>query len=119
MKSFVVILFSLSILSGCATARRTEALGNPVTVASAQEERGRQIFMDHCHQCHTGGQGAVGPSINDKLLPGFLIHLQVRAGLGAMPGFSEKQISDNELDDLIAYLKAARRTPLPTKAAGG
>jgi mono/diheme cytochrome c family protein len=37
-----------------------------------------------------------------------LIRFQVRHGLGAMPAFSEKEIGDRELDDLVAYLKALR-----------
>jgi mono/diheme cytochrome c family protein len=65
--------------------------------------------MARCNQCHPGGDGGLGPSINAKPLPGFLVRLQVRAGLGAMPGFSEQDISEQELNDLVAYLKILRR----------
>jgi mono/diheme cytochrome c family protein len=51
----------------------------------------------------------LGPAINDKPLPGFLVRLQVRSGLGAMPAFSEQDISPEELHDLVLYLKALRR----------
>ena len=51
----------------------------------------------------------MGPALNDKPLPRFLIHLQVRNGLGTMPSFSPDEIDDGELHDLIAYLKALRR----------
>lgn len=55
----------------------------------------------------TGGAG-LGPAINNKPLPGWLIRFQVRHGFGAMPAFSEKEISDGELNDVVAYLKALR-----------
>ncbi|MDC4226474.1 MAG: cytochrome c [Candidatus Manganitrophus sp.] len=55
------------------------------------------------------GEAGLGPALNNKPLPGWMIRFQVRHGLGAMPAFSEKEISDRELDDLvIAYLKAFR-----------
>jgi mono/diheme cytochrome c family protein len=47
-------------------------------------------------------------SINDKPLPEFLMKTQVRVGLGAMPSFSREQISDQELDDVVRFLKALR-----------
>jgi hypothetical protein len=41
-------------------------------------------------------------------LPGFLIRFQVRHGMGAMPSFSDAKIPDDELDDLVAYVRARR-----------
>lgn len=67
------------------------------------------MFMTHCNPCHPGGEAGLGPAINNKPLPGFLIKFQVRRGLGAMPSFSEHHIKDQELNDLIAYIKALRR----------
>jgi len=41
--------------------------------------------------------------------PAFLMRLQVRAGLGLMLGFSREEISEEEMDALIAYLLTTRR----------
>ena len=60
--------------------------------------------MARCHQCHPGGTAGLGPAINNAPLPGGLVKAQVRNGLGAMPGFSQEQISDEELDALVAYI---------------
>jgi mono/diheme cytochrome c family protein len=68
----------------------------------------QRVFNAHCDQCHPGGEAGLGPALNNKPLPPFLMKIQVRRGLGAMPGFSEKLISDRELDNLIAYTKALR-----------
>ncbi len=65
--------------------------------------------MKQCSQCHPGGEAGLGPAINNKPLPGFLINLQVRQGFGAMPAFSKGRVTDDELADVIAYLKALRR----------
>lgn len=93
-------------------ARRAPADGDGtrlwITSASADVTRGQRVFMENCHQCHPGGEGGLGPAINNKPLPGFMIKLQVRAGVGAMPAFSADAIAPDELDTLIAYLRALR-----------
>jgi hypothetical protein len=38
-----------------------------------------------------------------------MIRLQVRNGIGAMPAFSQSEISPKEMDDLLEFLKALRR----------
>lgn len=111
----------LLAISACGTARRSEALGNPVKVDTPTLQQGQAVFMQHCNQCHPRGDGGLAPAINDKPLPGFMLRLQVRMGMGAMPSFSEQDISDGELDALIAYLKAARAAGNgdPSKTGGG
>ena len=51
----------------------------------------------------------MGPGLNDKPAPGWLMKTQVRTGLGAMPSFPKEVISSEELDDLVAYLMAVRK----------
>lgn len=96
-------------LSGCGSARRSEPLAGPVRLEETGLVEGRQVFLTHCQQCHPGGEGGLGPALNNKPLPGFLIRLQVRQGLGVMPPFPEDQISGKEMEDLISYLKVLRR----------
>jgi mono/diheme cytochrome c family protein len=76
---------------------------------------GREVFDRECHLCHPGGEAGLGFSLNNKALPGALVKLQVRRGIGAMPAFSKAELSDEELDALVAYLAWLRRaTPLPS-----
>ena len=93
----------------CGAARRREPLAAPVLL-NEQAERGRVVFMTNCHQCHPGGEAGLGPALNDKPFPEFLKKFQVRRGLGTMPSFSEQQISDEQLEELMEYLKAVRRS---------
>ncbi len=93
---------------GCGSSRRAEPLVGPVTLTETQQ-LGRAVFSQHCYQCHPNGAGGVGPAINDKPLPQALIRTQVRAGLGAMPGFDEHHISDRELKAVSEYLAVLRK----------
>lgn len=88
--------------------RRGEALGRPIDLETAAEKHGQLVYMKNCYRCHQGGEGGLGPVINLPL-PDLLIRTQVRFGLGAMPAFGHDLISDDELDALLAYLKAVRR----------
>ncbi|WP_202882296.1 c-type cytochrome [Candidatus Manganitrophus noduliformans] len=102
------LLTALLLFSGCGPARRSEPIAPPLSMSSSTLVRGEEAFMKYCNQCHPRGEAGLGPAINNKPLPRWLIRFQVRHGLGAMPAFSEKEIGDRELDDLVAYLKALR-----------
>lgn len=101
-------LLHLLLLAGCAPAYRGEPVMGPLDTSHPQVALGERVFESNCNECHPGGAGGLGPSLNDKPLPGWLIAYQVRNGLGAMPAFSEAQISDEELDALVAYLVQLR-----------
>jgi mono/diheme cytochrome c family protein len=107
-------VLALSVAVAACSARRGEPLYGPLPTTTAPVENGQQVFMRECHQCHPGGEAGLGPSINDKPLPGFLIRLQVRRGIGAMPAFSQDEISPQELDNLLQFLKELRRHPKTT-----
>jgi mono/diheme cytochrome c family protein len=98
------IVFGLLVGSGCGADRRSEPLTGKQPTLDAQESFGERVFMRDCNSCHPQGAAGLGPAINDKPLPGFMIKLQVRVGLGAMPSFSDDEITEEELDALVAYL---------------
>jgi ubiquinol-cytochrome c reductase cytochrome c subunit len=70
---------------------------------------GRELFTEHCAGCHQvvaeGGilTGAKAPPL-DRSSP-IEIAEAVRIGPYVMPAFSERDISDAELDSLIAYVQ--------------
>jgi mono/diheme cytochrome c family protein len=63
-----------------------------------------QLFMAQCHHCHPGGAAGLGPALNNKPLPGAVMHLQIRKGMGAMPAFPEALLSEAQVDAIVAYL---------------
>lgn len=97
-------LFLLT-LNHCGSARRGVPVYQPLNINSSAVAQGQVVFMANCNKCHPGGQAGLGPAINNKPLPGFMIKFQVRKGLGVMPAFSEERISDQQLDNLVVYLK--------------
>ncbi len=98
-----------AMLSGCGSARRSEPLKGAVAITDARVSHGRIVFMAACHRCHPGGEAGLGPALNDKPLPEFLIKTQIRTGLGAMPAFGRDRLSDADVDAVIRYMKAIRK----------
>ena len=104
---FAAALTTLALL-GCGSSRRGEPITEPLQTDDPRVTLGHRVFSQHCYQCHPGGAAGLGPAINNKPLPVGLMKTQVRQGLGLMPAFSEQEISDEELDGFIRYLKALR-----------
>ena len=106
---FSLIGLSLVATLGCGSARRDEPTASPIFISSPVVARGEEVFMHRCNQCHPRGEAGLGPALNNKPLPGFMIKFQVRHGFGAMPAFSDKELSDSDLNNVVAYLKVLRR----------
>ncbi|MEO6305493.1 MAG: cytochrome c [Bacteroidia bacterium] len=72
------------------------------------EFEGMKLFMHHCNKCHPGGEKGKGPSLNDKKLPDFAIHFQIRNGLGDMPAFKKEDISKDHVKKIILFVRLMR-----------
>lgn len=92
----------------CGSARRSEPVAGPLEGVTPEIARGEVAFDRYCSQCHPGGESGLAPAMNHLPLPGFLIRFQVRQGMGAMPAFPERVLPSDELDAIVAYLKALR-----------
>lgn len=75
-------------------------------VFSRREYDGMHLFMLHCNKCHPGGEKGFGPSLIDKDLPDFLIHFQVRNGLGDMPAFTKEELPKDDVKKIILFIHA-------------
>ena len=100
---------SVLLLAACGSARRSEPIKGAVQINDPRVQRGRIAYMAQCNHCHPGGEAGLGPALNDKPLPKFLIATQIRTGLGAMPAFTEQELSAADVDAIIAYMKSIRR----------
>lgn len=83
--------------------------GAPQTTAAGNAEKGKQLFLkQNCYYCHgTSGQGGRdGARIAQTSLNLQGLMRYVRKPTGAMPAFTEKILSDQELTDIYAYLKS-------------
>src|SRR6185437_11538551 len=89
----------------------------PVCLPAQNAENGKRIFVrDGCYQCHGyAGQGTIAGA---RLAPPVLnvqgMIRYIRRPAGAMPSFSDKVLSDQEVNDIYAYLKTVP-APKPVK----
>ncbi len=111
----LAVLLVFSVLAvGCssAAAARTVAPSKPATESPAADAPdltvGQAVFTANCEGCHKGGRSVKGKSAD-------VIKNQVRSGGSetrifslvlekAMPAFTTSQITDAQLDSLVAYV---------------
>ncbi len=118
---FVVLaaLPSIVWLSGCSMGeeiRRIEEVNRQQ--AASKESRstnltGEQLFIRSCNTCHPAGKIGMGPSLiamdehfsTDESLKKF-----IRVGKGIMPSQPKSTINDQELGNLVGYLRDLNKT---------
>lgn len=110
MKRCIALLILLATgglgVGGCSTDRHRPPAAPALSLDDPALRRGQIAFYQHCHMCHPHGGTGLGPGIVNKPLPGVLMKLQIRTGLGAMPAFPSERLPDQELDALVEYLNA-------------
>lgn len=125
MKTLLILMFlagSFLIVQGCGNNKEDEKQKQPVVhteesspattvpvTLSVDEFEGMKLFMRKCNKCHPGGEKGKGPSLNDKEFPRFLIHWQVRVGLGAMPKFTDEEINKDQLQQIVSFVKLMQK----------
>ena len=97
------------------------ALAAAVAQAQAQDapsgaaERGQRIFIDQmCHNCHGTvghGGGVAGPKIAPQPFKWPVFARQVRTPRLVMPPYSAKNLPDQDLADVYAYLVSIKPGP--------
>ena len=85
---------------------------SPVKAGNA--ENGKKLYIaDGCYQCHgrqgQGGSsapvGSYGPRLAPTKLPVAALRAYIRHPAGGMPPYTAKVLSDQEIDDIYAFLK--------------
>jgi mono/diheme cytochrome c family protein len=77
--------------------------------ATGNAGNGKRLFeADGCYQCHgyAAQGGRDGPRLAATALNAQALLRYVRRPFGAMPAFTEKVLSDQDLTDIHAYLRA-------------
>jgi len=117
--SFRLVSFAVVLVFGSCSVQHLHALG-PKT--STPEEAGAILFRDKgCAHCHGAGGtgGKKGPDLSgirtDKLWTPDKITHQILNGGQKMPPFSDS-LTDAEIAQLVAYLRAKHR-PIPPPSA--
>ena len=82
------------------------AASSPVAGASSavgDAAAGQTVFAANCTACHPNGGAGMGPAL--KGLSDDRISQVTRQGKGIMPAFPASRLSDQQLADILAYLK--------------
>ncbi|MDR2877953.1 MAG: cytochrome c [Chromatiales bacterium] len=80
---------------------------------AADSNNGRQLYMQHCQNCHgADGKGQLPGTPNfargeGLLKPDLELVRTIRAGRGMMPSF-EGMLKEEELLDVVAFLRTLR-----------
>lgn len=88
----------------------------PISIAAnltGNAENGKTLFVrDGCYECHgylgQGGYG-YGPRLAPDPIPMAAVLRYLRKPTGAMPGYTPKMASDQDIADLYAYLTTVPR----------
>ena len=115
-----IVTVAIVLASSVVLASNAAAQGNA--------EAGRKLWAGNtieCQYCHgTNGEGGFGPDLAGRRLSVEQFRLAVRVPWGIMPAYIEKQISDADMANLVAYFDSlprvakpgAWRTPVPSGA---
>jgi mono/diheme cytochrome c family protein len=105
---------SAACLSACSMGeemRRIE-LNKKAEEASEQQRStnltGEQIFIRSCNTCHPSGRLGMGPSLEnmDTHFPtDVALKQMIRSGKGMMPAQPKTTLNDDELNNLVVYLR--------------
>jgi ubiquinol-cytochrome c reductase cytochrome c subunit len=99
----------------------------PTVVTGGNVDHGRELFRENCMHCHGADArgGAIGgrewaPDLDRATVT--QIAEAIRVGPGEMPTFGERQLPQNDLNDIATYLSQARATAepfdLPARSSG-
>lgn len=105
----LIPIFCCSLLFAGCSARKGVPYTEPLQAQNQNVVEGKVLFDQYCNSCHPGGTAGLGPALNNKPLPGFLIRFQIRQGIGVMPAFDKDVISKEESKKIVAYLKELRK----------
>ena len=108
-KHFLLVITASAVLS-------VPNVAGGQSTATGNIENGKSLFTkQNCYFCHgTAGQGGRdGARIAQIGLNAQGLVRYVRKPAGAMPAYSEKMISDQELTDIYAYLKSLPAAKAP------
>jgi len=69
-------------------------------------QNGKVVYNKFCNGCHPNGKAGMGPAITSTSEDA--VKTAVRQGKGQMPAYGESQISQEQLAELVEYVKSLK-----------
>jgi cytochrome c5 len=113
-KSVVASMLAGACLSGCSMQEEMRRIEQVRKAQEASQQSrstnltGEQVFIRSCNTCHPSGRKGMGPSLEtmDKDFPtDQALKQMIRTGKGIMPPQPKATINDDELNNLVVYLR--------------
>lgn len=104
MQKTVTILFSvllmicLCCITGCRQQDKSAEVPETRQEAATQDDRGEELFNDHCIPCHSGGN-----RLQNVHEPGDVLNA-MRNPKGSMPRFEENEITEEERQIISRFI---------------
>jgi mono/diheme cytochrome c family protein len=93
----------------------------PVARASGDATVGKATFLKTCFGCHPNGNAAIGPALygtafSARYPDNAALEAVIRGGRGGMPAFNSSQLTDDDLANIIAYVRSLAAAPVAAPA---
>lgn len=105
---------AVSLLSSCSMGEELKRI-KAVEQENARRDQsrsdnltGEQIFIRSCNTCHPGGKAGVGPRLSElgeHFPEDRSLRDLIRSGRGMMPALPADVVNDQELGNLVTYLR--------------
>ena len=107
-----------AVIAVAASPQRAPAPANGDVAA------GQARFQTTCSPCHPGGHAGIGPALSgasftDRYPDDTAVAALVRSGRGGMPAFRQEVFSDQDLSNVIAYVRSLSSEPSAASASPG
>jgi mono/diheme cytochrome c family protein len=112
--AYLVLLILVLVSFGCSMSQEMKRIADTKlaqqrrSASSSTNLTGEQIFIRSCNTCHPQGKQGFGPSIENisiKYPDDQALKALLRKGKGLMPAQPKTLINDEEMDNLIDYIK--------------
>lgn len=118
--AFIVAMSTSGMAAQSRRSGNTSAESTPTTSsftatnATGDPKRGRELFVkDACYQCHgyegQGGAGTAGPRLGPDPMPPEAMAAVIRKDNGMMPPFSKTLVPDQDIVDIVAFLRTVSK----------
>ena len=115
-----LVLIALLSVSGCSMSEEMKRIEETKEAQQRREASkstnlsGEQVFVRSCNTCHPQGKAGLGPSL-EKMSEHFPdeadLKKLIRTGKGIMPGQPKATLNEEEMDNLLVYLKTLESEP--------